>query len=416
MHFSTIFGLAASVASVHALSKGFNSGSTKTDGTPKSYSDFAAEFKKAQNLPGTSGWNGIRLYTMIQGGTTDDPIAAIKAAIETKTEMLLGLWASAGEETIKNELSALSNALDTYGSEFADLVVGISVGSEDLYRNSETGMTNDAGVGVDPDIIVDYIKRTRKAISGTALSDSPIGHVDTWDAWQNGTNSEVVDNCDWLGMDTYPFFEYQKSNSIKNAEQLFYDALDITEAAAGGKDVWITETGWPVSGESQGDAVPSTENAETYWQEIACALEGKYHVFWYTLQDANTDPSNPSFGIIGSDISSQPKYDLSCDKKSKTTSSSMPTMTVMTSTNSDGDVVTMTTAAGSAGTASATGTGSVFGGANSTVPAATGAPTTVPAASTDTSDVDSESENAAATTGPAITAAIFAVFGLIAVL
>lgn len=104
-------------------------------------------------------------------------------------------------------------------------------------------MQNDSDVGVGPDVLVNYIQQTKKAISGTSLSGAPIGHVDTWDAWSNGTNSAVAENCDWVGMDTYPYFEYQKDNSIDNAKQLFWDAYDKTKAAAGGKEVWITETG-----------------------------------------------------------------------------------------------------------------------------------------------------------------------------
>lgn len=144
MLFKQLAGLMATIASAQALSKGFNSGATRTDGTAKSYSDFEAEFKKAQNLPGTSGWGSIRLYTNIQGDTTSDPISAFQAAVDTQTTMLLGIWASAGQETVTNELTALKSAIDQYGKKFTDLVVGISVGSEDLYRISETGIENDS--------------------------------------------------------------------------------------------------------------------------------------------------------------------------------------------------------------------------------------------------------------------------------
>lgn len=138
MLFKQLVGLLASVAAAQATSKGFNSGNVRTDGTPKTYSDFEAEFKKGVNLPGTSGWNSIRLYTNIQGGSTADPISAFQAAIDTKTTMLLGMWASGGDEGFNNELTALKSAIDQYGSDFTDLVVGISVGSEDLYRISVT--------------------------------------------------------------------------------------------------------------------------------------------------------------------------------------------------------------------------------------------------------------------------------------
>ena len=218
MLFKQLAGLLASVASAAAMSKGFNSGAARTDGSPKTYDDFASEFKKGQNLPGTSGWNSIRLYTNIQGGTTADPISAFKAAIDTQTTMLLSIWTSAGEEIVNNELTAIQSAIDQYGTKFTDLVVGISVGSEDLYRISVTGQENDSDVGIGPDELVEYIKQTKKAISGTSMSDAPIGHVDTWDAWSNGTNSAVAENCDWVGMDTYPYFGKFWSSAASNQD------------------------------------------------------------------------------------------------------------------------------------------------------------------------------------------------------
>lgn len=115
----------------------FNSGATKDNDAAKVQSDFQEEFTTAQNLRGSPGlFNSVRLYTMIQSGTETDPISAFPAAIATNTSMLLGIWCS-GTETIENELTAIQNAIDQYGQEFADLVVGISVGSEDLYRLSE---------------------------------------------------------------------------------------------------------------------------------------------------------------------------------------------------------------------------------------------------------------------------------------
>jgi glucan endo-1,3-beta-D-glucosidase len=189
----------AGVATAQGLSKGFNYGNVFTDGTPKQQADFEAEFTRAQDLPNASGFSSARLYTMIQGGTTNFPISAIQAAIDTKTSLLLGLWASASSEIFQNELDALSSAIEQYGSALTDLVVGISVGSEDLYRSSVQGIENESGLGESPDILVDYIQRTRSVIAGTAASTAAIGHVDTWNDWANVSNSAVIDAVDWIG-------------------------------------------------------------------------------------------------------------------------------------------------------------------------------------------------------------------------
>ena len=155
---------------------------------------------------------------------------------------------------------------------FTSLVAGISVGSEDLYRISPTGIAALSGYGAEPYALVKYIGEVRAAIAGTGLSGAPIGHVDTWTAWVNGSNSEVINAVDWIGFDAYPYFQNSMDNGIENGKQLFDEALAATQAAVGSKEVWITETGWPVSGKTENKAVPSTDNAATFWKEVGCPL------------------------------------------------------------------------------------------------------------------------------------------------
>jgi glucan endo-1,3-beta-D-glucosidase len=222
---------------------GFNSGATLDTTKAKVQSDYEAEFRTAQGLVNSPGiFNSVRLYTNIQSGTTDTPTSAFQAAINTKTTILLGIWCS-GTTTIENELSALNKAITRYGSNFTDLVVGISVGSEDLYRVSVTGIKNKAGVGQGPEAIIGFIKNVRDAISATALATKPVGHVDTWSAWTNDSNADVIAAADFLGTDLYSYYEDDKGNAIDNATTLFTNAYNATVQAAGGKPVWITETG-----------------------------------------------------------------------------------------------------------------------------------------------------------------------------
>lgn len=66
MHTSTFLSIVALSSSVSAtVYKGFNYGSTFTDGSVKVQTDFEDEFNAAKNLVGTSGFTSARLYTMI---------------------------------------------------------------------------------------------------------------------------------------------------------------------------------------------------------------------------------------------------------------------------------------------------------------------------------------------------------------
>lgn len=301
---STLLTMAAAIGSAAAAGfQGFNYGA---DG--ETQASFEAKFKAAQGLPGTNGkFNSARLYTMIQENSGDEPISAIPAAISTKTSLLFGLWASAGQDSFNKELSALKKTIDQYCDQLDGLVAGISVGSEDIYRDSPIGRENDGLPGADPKTLVNYINEVRKAVKGSCLEKAPIGHVDTWTSFVNSTADPLIEACDWLGMDTYPYFEFQKPNPIDQGKALYDAALNKVKNAGNGKPVWITETGWPVSGKKSGQAVASPQNAKDYYQKVGCPMFGKDNVWWYTLSDAG---ASPSFGLMGAD--GKPTFDLSC--------------------------------------------------------------------------------------------------------
>ncbi len=241
--------LAALAASATAIQQGFNYGATNNDGSCRKYDDFHRMYTRSQSLD-QPGFTSARLYTSIQCGSQNAPIEAIKAAIDTNTNLLLGVWASAGQENVNQEIAALKQAVANWGPDLKKRVVGISVGSEDLYRSSPQGVANNAGVGADAATIVKYIKQVRAGLKGTALAGVKIGHVDTWTAWELPENAAVVTSVDWLGHNSFPYFETTKVNPIGQAKNLFFEGLSHTEGASKGKPVWITETGWPSKGPS----------------------------------------------------------------------------------------------------------------------------------------------------------------------
>ncbi|MCJ1356298.1 MAG: hypothetical protein MMC33_006292 [Icmadophila ericetorum] len=318
MYISTasLLAISASFSFSHALYQGFNYASTFIDGTAKTLQDFQNEFAAAKSLVGTSGFTSARLYTMIQAGTTDSPIAAIEAAVTEGTSLLLGMWASAGQGDFNNELNALNTAISSYGSKFTSLIAGISVGSEDLYRISPTGIAAREGDGPfgDPDSGFDWHPNWSCRYVHKSSSIDHLANCidDTWTSYVNSSNNAVIAACDFLGMDAYPYFQNTMANSITNGKSLFFDALDATKAASMGKPVWITETGWPVSGPTQNQGVPSLQNAQEYWDQVGCEVFGSVNTWWYALQDAGPSVPSPSFGVVGATLSSTPLYNLTC--------------------------------------------------------------------------------------------------------
>jgi glucan endo-1,3-beta-D-glucosidase len=217
--------------------------------------------------------------------------------------------------------------------------------------------------------------------------------LDTWTAWVNGSNNAVINACDFIGMDAYPYYQTTLANSIENGNSTFYDAYDATLAAVGSKPVWVTETGWPVSGPTENLAVPSTQNAQTYWDQVGCSLFGKVNTWWYTVQDAAPTTPSPSFGIVGSSLTTTPLYNLQCPAISSASSSSAMTASSTTSVES----------ASSSSVASGTASVVVGGGAGSTqtpVPGPLPAPSISSVSSATVVPPSSSSQNTASNVAP----------------
>lgn len=174
----------------------------------------------------------------------------------------------------------------------------------------------------------------------------------------NGSNSAVIQAVDWLGVDAYPYFQTSMANGIDNGPQLFFDAYDATVGAAGGKDVWITETGWPVSGPVSGQAEANVENAKFFWEKVACPSLGKINTYWYTLQDSYPNTPSPSFGVVGSTLSTTPLFDLSCPSDDTT----LPTSGKDVTSSSETEAPTSSIVASSGSAAPTQGTGNGAGG------------------------------------------------------
>ncbi|KAA8611222.1 GPI-anchored cell wall beta-1 3-endoglucanase EglC [Pyrenophora tritici-repentis] len=304
MRFSTALAFAAAAIG-SALAQdpimGFNSGSTDDKGNAKTQDDFEKEFRTAKGLQGAPGnFTTIRLYTNIQQGSDNEPL--LPSRLPSPPTRSFCLVSGPREPTTS-----------TYGTKLTDLIVGCSVGSEDLYRNSVDGVKAKAGVGNSAELIVKFIKDTRQALANTPLKDVKITHVDTWTAWVNSSNKAVIDELDFLSVNAFPFYEEEHDNTIDNAGKLLSSAISAVEGVAGGKDVWLTETGWAYSGPDFGKAKSTVDNAAKYWTDVGCSLFGKRNTFWYTLRDAN--PANKVKFAITDNLSTTPRFNLSCPAK-----------------------------------------------------------------------------------------------------
>lgn len=285
---ATLAALTAIISTASAYWKGFNIGANNPDGSCKSEQDWERAFRAMQSLPGH--FTSARLFASSDCNTLAN---AVPAALNTGSQLLVGVWTE-NTDHYNAEKAALQAAVQQHGTGW---IVSVSVGSEDLYRHDTSAST-----------LAGQINEVRNMLSGMGAGGVQVGHVDTWTAWVDSANTAVIQACDFVGMDGYPY--YQNSN-INDAYNVFWksvqDTRDVVNRVKPGTWVWITESGWPVSGPQMGSAVASQSNAQQYWSQVACSAMSQAHVFWFQLQDYT---SNPSFGVV--DANFNPIINLNC--------------------------------------------------------------------------------------------------------
>lgn len=179
-----LFFLSSSAQLTSKIYTGFNYGAFWTvEANVKKKADFLDGFNLAKNLTAHIPFDSARLFTCKAAGTLDEPTEAFDAAVESNTNLLLGFWITPGKDTdspdenIKNEMTALEKGFKKHGQALSDLVIGLAVGSEDIYRAEEGG-----GLGVISDIVGQTIAQVKKGIAesffAAYMKDKPIGHVD----------------------------------------------------------------------------------------------------------------------------------------------------------------------------------------------------------------------------------------------
>jgi glucan endo-1,3-beta-D-glucosidase len=179
-----------------------------------------------KTLPG--GFSSMRVYASSDCNTLAN---AVPAAIKTGGQILASVWTQ-DEGHYEREKQALLTATQQHGTGW---LVAITVGSEDLYRK-ETSAAR----------LAQQIRDVRGMMTTVnGGSNIQIGHVDTWTAWVNENNVEVINASDFVGTDGYPYFQNTQANSIDQGSNLFWESTqavrNIVNRVKPGAWVWITE-------------------------------------------------------------------------------------------------------------------------------------------------------------------------------
>jgi exo-beta-1,3-glucanase (GH17 family) len=175
----------------------------------------------------------VRSFSCTEG---NEWIPKVAKSMGIKT--LVGAWLGNDDEINQREIEGL---IQLAKEGYVDIA---AVGNEVMYRKDLT-----------EEQLLEFIKKVKAEIPGI-----PVGYVDAY--YEFSHRPAITELCDVVLCNCYPFWEgCPFENSLDYMKQMYYQAKD----AANGKEVIITETGWPSMGENLKGAFPSEKSARDYF-------------------------------------------------------------------------------------------------------------------------------------------------------
>jgi exo-beta-1,3-glucanase (GH17 family) len=198
--------------------------------------------------------NWVRTFSCVEGSQH-----APRIAKELGLKTMVGI--SLGSDRDKNEIE-FNNAIEVARAGHVDI---LAVGNEVLLRG-DLGQQD----------LIDYIQRAKQAVPHVTVS-----YVDAYFLFEDYPS--VADVCDVLLVNCYPFWEdCPVEYSLLYMKEMYRRAV----AAAKGKKVIISETGWPSEGVIKGATVPSYDNAMRYFiNTYQWADEEGIEIFYFSSFD-----------------------------------------------------------------------------------------------------------------------------------
>ena len=182
-----------------------------------------------------------------------------RIAHELGMKTLVGAWLGTDAEINKREVDGLI-ALARDGH--ADIA---AVGNEVLLRED-----------LSEEQLLQEIERVKQALPGV-----PVGYVDAYYLFE--LHPRITQAIDVVLTNCYPFWE---GCPRENAVAYMHSMLQRTRAAAPGKRIVVSETGWPDQGSAFHGAVPSTEGAMRYFVDSCHWAAGEgVELFWFAAFD-----------------------------------------------------------------------------------------------------------------------------------
>lgn len=216
-----------SSGSFSAAAKAISYSPYNADGTCKSASDVKSDLEQLADFL------MIRIY-----GVDCSQVENVLAGLADGQKLFVGIYYV---DAIADAVSTIASAVESYGWDVIDTV---SVGNE---------LVNDGEATVSQ--VQAYVSEARSALTAAGYSGKVVA-VDTFIAVIN--NPGLCTISDYVAVNAHPYFD--GGVTAEEAGAWVLSQIQRVSAACSGKDVFITETGWPTQGSTYGKAVPSAAN------------------------------------------------------------------------------------------------------------------------------------------------------------
>ncbi len=188
--------------------------------------------RRMQILKPHTQW--IRSFSCTDGNELI-PLVAKEMGLKT----LVGAWLGTDPEVNQREIEGLVRLANE------GLVDIAAVGNEVLYRN---------------DLTEEQLLAFMAEVKTQIPSHIPLGYVDAY--YEFTDHPAITDACDIILCNCYPFWE---GCTFEYSLDYMKNMYEQAKQAANGKEVMITETGWPSDGENTKGAQPSAQSARDYF-------------------------------------------------------------------------------------------------------------------------------------------------------
>jgi len=225
-----------------------------SDGTCKTQDQVNSDFNSL------SGYPTVRIY-----GVDCNQISTVVSAASSKS-----IHVFAGLLAISDVAGDLGSMIKQLNGKFDGTITTISIGNElvDFGKASPADVVTALG--------------TAREILGKAGYKGQVVTVDTFNALI--AHPELCTASDYCAANAHAFFDGTIEAAGAGA-WIQKQVGRIADAVGGGKEVVITESGWPHAGGNNGVAVPSPENQKTALESIRGAFNGSEGLFLFTAFD-----------------------------------------------------------------------------------------------------------------------------------